>query len=103
FRVDRFVEKPDEATAVRYLAEGGYYWNSGIFIWRARVVLKGMEAHMPLLREGLEAIGRAAAADDAVGVADRFRGLPKISIDYGLMEKADNVLMVKADFRGDAG
>ena len=101
FHVDRFVEKPDEATAVRYLTDGGYYWNSGIFIWRAQVVLKGMEAHMPHLREGLEAIGRAAAAGDAAGVADLFRGLPKISIDYGLMEKADNVLMMKADFAWD--
>ena len=101
FRVDRYVEKPDEAAAVRYLAEGGYYWNSGIFIWRARVVLEGIEAHMPPLWEGLEAIGRAAAAEDAGGVADRFRGLQRISIDYGLMEKADNVLMVKADFAWD--
>ena len=101
FRVDRFVEKPDEATAFRYLAEGGYYWNSGIFIWRARVVLKGIEAHMPPLWDGLEAIGRAEAAGDAIGVADRFKGLQRISIDYGLMEKADNVLMVKADFAWD--
>jgi len=101
FRVDRFVEKPDEATALRYLAEGGYSWNAGIFVWQARVLLKGMEAHMPDLRKGLHAIDEALAAGDSATAEARFKGLPRISIDYGLMEKADNVLVVKADFPWD--
>ncbi|MGD0231982.1 MAG: mannose-1-phosphate guanylyltransferase [Syntrophorhabdales bacterium] len=101
FRVSRFVEKPDEAKAAHYLADGRYYWNSGMFIWRTRVVLEGIERHMPELYEGLKAVERAMAPGDTKGVAERFKGLQKISIDYGLMEKADNVLMVKADFAWD--
>jgi mannose-1-phosphate guanylyltransferase len=101
FRVNRFVEKPDEARAAQYLADGNYFWNSGIFVWLTRVVLAGIERHMPELFKGLRAIEGAVAAGDAQKVAEGFRGFQKISIDYGLMEKADNVLMVKADFAWD--
>ena len=101
FRVGRFVEKPDETKAAEYLADGNYFWNSGIFVWRADVVLAGIERHMPGLFEGLRAIEAAAAAGDSRKVAEGFKGFQRISIDYGLMEKADNVLMVKADFAWD--
>jgi mannose-1-phosphate guanylyltransferase len=100
-RVGRFVEKPDEAKAAEYLADGSFYWNSGIFIWRARVVLEGIRKHMPQLFEGLRAVGRALDAGNAGEVEELFGGFQKISIDYGLMEKADNVLMVRADFAWD--
>jgi mannose-1-phosphate guanylyltransferase len=101
FRVNRFVEKPDEARAAQYLADGNYFWNSGIFVWLTRVVLAGIERHMPELFRGLRAIEGAVAAGDSQKVAEGFKGFQKISIDYGLMEKADNVLMVKADFAWD--
>jgi mannose-1-phosphate guanylyltransferase len=101
FRVDRFVEKPEEEKAIRYLAEGGYFWNSGIFVWKASVVLKGLERHMPGLSEGLSAIGPALAAGEAGEMERIFAGFEEKSIDYGLMEKADNVLMVTADFAWD--
>jgi mannose-1-phosphate guanylyltransferase len=101
FRVSRFVEKPDEVKAARYLADGNYFWNSGIFVWRTAVVLVGIERHMPELFKGLRAIEGSVAAGDSQKVAEGFKGFHKISIDYGLMEKADNVLMVKADFAWD--
>ena len=65
------------------------------------VVLAGIERHMPELFKGLRAIEGAVAAGDSQKVAEGFKGFQKISIDYGLMEKADNVLMVKADFAWD--
>ncbi len=101
FRVGRFVEKPDETKAAQYLADGNYFWNSGIFVWRAATVLAGIERHMPELSRGLRALEAAAAAGDSRKTAEVFKGLPKISIDYGLMEKADNGVMVKADFAWD--
>jgi mannose-1-phosphate guanylyltransferase len=101
YRVNRFVEKPSEEKALEYLAEGNYYWNSGMFIWKAEVVLKGMARHMSGLYDGLKAMGPALDKGDQDSVEALFVGLPRISIDYGLMEKADNVLMVKADFRWD--
>jgi mannose-1-phosphate guanylyltransferase len=100
-RVGRYVEKPDEAKAAEYLADGRYYWNSGIFVWRAGIVLEGIASHMPQLAEGLAAIRTALDAGTAGVVEERFRSFQKISIDYGLMEKAANVLMVKADFAWD--
>ena len=99
--MDRFVEKPDEETAASYLAEGSYYWNSGIFVWNAGVVLEGIARRMPELYRGLKEIEPAVAARDVHEVERIFTGFQKKSIDYGLMEKADNVLMVTADFAWD--
>lgn len=101
YRISGFVEKPDEAKASRYLSEGGYYWNSGIFVWKAETVLQGMERHMPVLRTGLGRMEEALRTGDEKEVAALFKGFERISIDYGLMEKADNVLMVKATFVWD--
>ncbi len=101
YRVNRFVEKPDEEKAVRYLAEGDYYWNAGMFVWKASTVLKGIERHIRELSGGLKELDAAHAAGDAGQIADVFGRLPSISIDYGLMEKADNVVMVKAEFPWD--
>ena len=101
YRVKRFVEKPDAVRAAHYLAEGRYYWNSGIFVWRARTVLKGIESHMPNLYRGLMDINDAMGAGDRERVASVFGGLERISIDYGLMEKVDNGLMVEASFPWD--
>ena len=100
-KVDRFVEKPDLSRALQYLSEGIYYWNSGLFIWRTHTVLDGLRKHMGKLHRGLEEIDRAMAEGDSQAVARIFTGFDRVSIDYGLMEKADNVLMVKADFAWD--
>ncbi len=101
FNVQRFVEKPDAPKAVAYLADGRYYWNSGIFAWRAGTVLQGIERHMPALYEGLVAIDEAILANEDEKIGEVFKGFEAISIDYGLMEKADNVVMVKATFGWD--
>lgn len=101
FEVQRFVEKPDAQRAADYLAVGGYYWNSGIFIWQADTLLRGVAEHMPDLSEGLEDIRKAMDANDEKKKEDVFCGLERISIDYGLMEKAKNVVMLEAGFVWD--
>jgi mannose-1-phosphate guanylyltransferase len=91
--VRRFVEKPDEATARGYVNSGDYFWNAGMFIWRAPVVCAALERHAPGLWQGLLAIDAALSAGTPLAEALRahYPTLKKISVDYALMEKADNV------------
>jgi len=101
-KVDRFVEKPDRETAERYLSEGGYRWNSGIFTWRADVVLDEFGRHCPWLREALDPVGAAFGGDGVVEALERaYDGLDKISVDYALMERASSVRVVTCDFEWD--
>jgi len=98
-RVARFVEKPDRATAERYLQDGGYLWNSGIFVFRADVILDEIRRTLPDLREQLERIDRAIGTPRAArALAEAFPRCPSISIDYGVMEKSDRIAVVPADF-----
>jgi mannose-1-phosphate guanylyltransferase len=84
-----FREKPDQATAERYLASGEYLWNSGMFVWRARTVLDALREHLPESAAGLARIVAAppGPARDAV-LAEVFPTLPKISVDYAVLEPA---------------
>jgi len=86
--VVRFVEKPDRATAERYVASGRYLWNAGIFCATARRVLAELDAHMP---------DTAAAARDV----SRYAELPAVSFDHGVMEKIDRVVTVPASVGWD--
>src|SRR4051794_24071926 len=87
--VASFREKPDRATAERYLASGEYLWNSGMFVWRARTVLDALAEHLPESAAGLAAIVAASPGvqRDAV-LAEVFPALPKISVDYAVLEPA---------------
>lgn len=103
YNLKRFVEKPDAKTAEEYLAAGNYFWNGGIFVWKARVVREQIARHAPDLAKTLDAI--AAGLDngqplDAL-MAEHYPKLEKISVDYAIMEKADRVQMVEADFGWD--
>jgi mannose-1-phosphate guanylyltransferase len=98
-RVDRFVEKPDVVTAARYLAEGGYLWNSGIFAFRADVILEEIRRAMPVLGEQLEVIERALGTPSYARTLKRvFPDCPSISIDVGVMEKSRRIAVVPAEF-----
>jgi mannose-1-phosphate guanylyltransferase len=101
FNVEKFVEKPDQKRAAEYIKDGNYYWNAGIFIWKTKNVLEGMRTHMPFLYNGLKAIEGALKEDKKAKADALFRGFERRSIDYGLMEKAENVLMVPANFTWD--
>jgi mannose-1-phosphate guanylyltransferase len=98
WKVRAFKEKPGLETAQRYVASGEYFWNSGMFVWRTATILDQLRRHLP---ESFEAIQRLAAAwntaDGAAMAAAVYPTLPKISIDFAVMEKASNVLMVEMD------
>ncbi|MDD3180680.1 MAG: sugar phosphate nucleotidyltransferase [Opitutaceae bacterium] len=103
FTVKRFVEKPSINLAQDYLASGDYLWNAGMFIWRVPVVEAAFKLHVPELFAGLQAIETALAAGEDLGLA-LWRLYPKLtkrSIDYALMEKAGNVVVVPATFDWD--
>ena len=86
FRADRFVEKPNEATAKKYLKSGKYVWNAGMFVWKVSTMKAALAKFAPQL----------------VGITPAdYESLPKISFDYAVMEKADNVLVTSGDFGWD--
>jgi mannose-1-phosphate guanylyltransferase len=98
-KVERFVEKPDVVTAARYLADGGYLWNSGIFAFRADVIVEEIRRAMPVLGEQLDAIDAAHGTPAYKRTLARvFPECPSISIDYGVMEKSKRIAVVPADF-----
>ena len=84
-----FREKPDLATAESYVASGDYLWNSGMFVWRARTVLDALADHLPESAEGLARIVAAPAGPERqAALAEIFPTLPKISVDYAVLEPA---------------
>jgi mannose-1-phosphate guanylyltransferase len=97
--VEAFVEKPDLETAKRYLADGGYDWNSGMFFMRADVILDAVDRHMPGLSKGIRAYqGAIGTPDEAALLVTAFEGAEAISIDYGVMEReAANIVDITAD------
>jgi mannose-1-phosphate guanylyltransferase/mannose-6-phosphate isomerase len=96
--VEAFKEKPDLETARGYLRDGGYYWNSGIFVWKAAVLLEEFGKHAPELRRGLEAIRAGLGTPDEERVIrEVFARLETISIDYAVMEKTDRARVIPAD------
>ena len=98
----RFVEKPNLATAQDYLASGRYFWNAGMFVWRVPVVEAAFRAHAPELHAGLAAMEAAAQhAGWPAALAEAYPQLKKISVDYAVMEKSTNVVVVPATFDWD--
>lgn len=99
YRAVRFVEKPDRETAERYLAQGNYFWNSGMFIWRAETIMRQFQNLMPALYQGLQRIQTAIGTKQEQNVLRKeYRKLDKIPIDKGIMEKAERVAVVKGSF-----
>ena len=97
-----FREKPNLKQAGQLLAEGNYLWNSGIFVWTTTAILNALEEHLPSLRRELEAIRPAVGTDGEKDALNAFyQSAQKISIDYGVMEQADNVAVVQASFDWD--
>jgi len=88
-RVERFVEKPDADTATRYLAEGGYRWNAGMFVARADVLLGELERNRPELHAGVLRIAKAWDTDERAAVVEEcWPQLEKVAIDYAIAEPA---------------
>jgi len=99
YTVKRFVEKPDADTARAYLDSGDYYWNSGMFVWRASTLLDEVKLHLPEIWHVLEAMRQYWRKGDSWQEVIRhgFPDMPDISIDYGIMEKSDCVKLVPCD------
>ena len=91
FRVKRFVEKPDKKNAERFIKTGRFFWNSGMFVWRKSVILEAIGKYMPSLYQKLQMVS-------SKNISKLYPGLPNVSIDYGIMEKAKNSLLIPADF-----
>ena len=96
YQVARFAEKPDSVRAQEFLATGGYSWNSGMFIWKVQTILAAFERYQPELFAAL-----SVAMSQRGGVRKVYPTLQKISIDYAILEKADNVVVIPAEFGWD--
>jgi mannose-1-phosphate guanylyltransferase len=92
------VEKPDLPTANAYLRSGQYAWNAGMFLWRSEIFQREAERLVPALAKF---IGDFPAGDPTAFLAERFGALPKISVDYAVMEQASEVLALRAKFDWD--
>jgi len=101
-RAVRFVEKPDAETAQRYLDTGKFFWNSGMFIWSVPALLNAFAAHCPEMKKLMDELTVYAARGEIFqGLGKIYPTLGKISVDYALMEKADNIVMACGTFAWD--
>jgi mannose-1-phosphate guanylyltransferase len=99
YKVKTFTEKPDRAMAQVFVDTGEFYWNSGIFVWSATAIQKAFEKYLPdvniLFENGKKLLN---TPDECFFINKAYSECPNISIDYGIMEKADNVYVLTADF-----
>lgn len=101
-RVAEFCEKPDFATAERYLKTGEFLWNSGMFVWRADAILDALRRFLPALAADLRAYTKAVGTPKQAAALGRvYRRAEPVSIDYAVMEKAKNVVALRAGFGWD--
>lgn len=102
YQVKRFHEKPDAEKATAYCRSGKFYWNAGMFFWRAEHFLAVLAEHEPAMAESLEKIGQAIGTDAyQTTLEQEFESMASISVDYAVMERADNVVVVEAPFAWD--
>ena len=106
--VESFHEKPSVQTAQEFLHQGRFFWNSGMFFWRLDTIISGLEHHLPEvgwkikdLRGVLAGTTQTVSIGAPSGTSDIFQAMPDISIDYGLMERAQHVAVVRVDFGWD--
>lgn len=102
YKAARFVEKPNAAKAADYLASGRFLWNAGMFAWSVQAIRSEIARHLPELHTGLEELAQFSSLDELARVLPEvFPRLPKISIDFGVMERSDKVYVVPSDFAWD--
>jgi mannose-1-phosphate guanylyltransferase len=99
FGVKKFVEKPNIEVATGYLKSGGYYWNSGIFVFKVSVFLESVQKYSPALYSDLMRINEFIGTSEYDTILNKiYPGVESVSIDYGILEKASNLFLVQGDF-----
>ncbi|SKB57133.1 mannose-1-phosphate guanylyltransferase [Lachnospiraceae bacterium] len=102
YKVQNFTEKPSLEVAKEYVSSNEYLWNSGMFVWKASSILERFERLMPDVYEGLEIIKNAIGTSQQTEIIEKqFPEFPSISIDYGVMEKSDNIYTIPGTFGWD--
>ena len=102
YRADKFVEKPDLDTAKMYFESGQYLWNSGMFVWKVSSILEKMQQHMPETYAGLRRIQQAfGTAQEESVLQEEFTKMRSMSIDYGILEHADDIYTIPGTFGWD--
>ncbi|MCI9124553.1 MAG: NTP transferase domain-containing protein [Eubacterium sp.] len=102
YAVERFVEKPDVETAKEYLETEEYLWNSGMFVWKVSTIMDNIRTALPDLYEGLVKIGETLGTEKQEMVLEKvFPEFESVSIDYGIMEKAQNIFILPGVFGWD--
>lgn len=102
YKVKRFVEKPDLPTAKEYLASGKYLWNSGMFVWKASAIMYNLQKFMPNIYEGALKIGESyGTAEFEEVLRKEFYAFTSESVDFGIMEKADDIYTIPGSFGWD--
>ncbi len=97
--VEKFVEKPNYETAVKYLRSGEFLWNSGMFVWKASTIMEDFKRFLPKVYNELAKIGASMNTDkEKETIAEIYPDIPSISIDYGVMERSDEVVVLEGDF-----
>ena len=98
FNGDRFVEKPGVAMAQAYLQDGHYVWNSGMFVWKVETILAALQKHLPELARKIDTIAESmGTAQERATLDELWPTLQTISIDYGVMEKANKVAVIPVE------
>lgn len=103
YKVERFFEKPNEVRAVQYLESGDFYWNAGIFVWQTSSIAKALKDNVPNSYKIFEEIERGlkAGGDFAKLATEYYPQIEKISIDFSVMEKSQNIWVVPSNFDWD--
>lgn len=102
YQIKEFKEKPNRIVAQQYYYDRKHLWNSGIFIWTAVTILKALEKHMPQVYKEIESYAQEIGTkNQAEALRKLYQNVESISIDCGVLEKADNALVIKADLVWD--
>lgn len=100
-KVDRFVEKPNKETAEKYLKEGNYLWNGGMFLWKVNTILDEVKKYIPNIYEVLSEIEHVNDEDLQRLINNQYSKTDEISIDYAVLEKSNDIYVIKSDIGWD--
>lgn len=99
FRVDEFKEKPDQQTAIRYIQKNNFFWNAGIFIWSVETIVNALRVYAPRINRIFESMQEVyGTPQEQAAIDERYADCDNISIDYAIMEKAEEIFVCPADF-----